>query len=451
MRILTQGRTRLAALAAASCLLLTGCDFSVYSLPLPGGADVGDNPYEITVEFRDVLDLVPQSAVKVDDVSVGRVEDVELDGYAAKVTLLLNRSVKLPGNAIAEIRQTSLLGEKFVSLSPPPNPSSDTLGDGDTIGLDRSGRNTEVEEVLGALSLILNGGGVGQLKTITVELNKALDGHEDTARSVLSRLNETMGQLDGGKTKILDAIDRVNSLAVELNKHTGDLDLALKELPSAIQSLDGQRDDLVKMLRALANLSSVGTRVIQASKQGTIESLNSLAPVLSALAKSGDDLANSLQIVLTFPFMDAIVGKNPQQARDLHMGDYTNLNATLDLNLETILGGQIPGLPGGPTAPGLPSISLPGLPSLDLPTVGLPGSGGGGLLGGGGNGGGNGGGGNGGNGGGGGGGLLGGGGPLGNRAAVGDQSAAQARADRKQQAQELSELAGLLGWGVLHR
>ena len=42
--------------------------------------------------------------------------------------------------------------------------------------------------------------------------------------------------------------------------------------------MDGQRDDLIKMLRALGDLSSVGTRVIQASKQGTIDSLNALAP-----------------------------------------------------------------------------------------------------------------------------------------------------------------------------
>ena len=41
-------------------------------MPLPGGADLGGDPYAVTVEFRDVLDLVPQSAVKVDDVTVGQ-------------------------------------------------------------------------------------------------------------------------------------------------------------------------------------------------------------------------------------------------------------------------------------------------------------------------------------------------------------------------------------------
>jgi phospholipid/cholesterol/gamma-HCH transport system substrate-binding protein len=36
---------------------------------------------------------------------------------------------------------------------------------------------------------------------------------------------------------------------------------------------------------------------------------------------------------LTYPFVDAVVGKNPAQARNLHMGDYTNLSVQLDLNL----------------------------------------------------------------------------------------------------------------------
>ncbi len=64
---------RALALSVASLMMLTACDFDVYSLPLPGGADVGDNSYAVTVQFRDVLDLVPQSAVKVDDVTVGKV------------------------------------------------------------------------------------------------------------------------------------------------------------------------------------------------------------------------------------------------------------------------------------------------------------------------------------------------------------------------------------------
>ena len=78
-----------------------------------------------------MLDLVPKSSVKVSDVTVGQVTDVDLDGYHAVVTIELRNDTGLPDNAVATIRQTSLLGEKFVSLAPPETGASDEpLGDG---------------------------------------------------------------------------------------------------------------------------------------------------------------------------------------------------------------------------------------------------------------------------------------------------------------------------------
>jgi phospholipid/cholesterol/gamma-HCH transport system substrate-binding protein len=333
---------RVAALVCVGALSLTGCDFSVYSLPLPGGADLGDDPYQVTVHFRDVLDLVPQSAVKVDDVTVGKVDRIELDGYTAEVTVLLRKDVELPDNAEAKIRQTSLLGEKFVSLAPPETgASSDELGDGDVIPLERTGRNPEVEEVLGAMSLLLNGGGVAQLKTIATELNNALEGREGNIRSVLDQLDTFMGQLDDNKETIVQAIESLNRLAVSLNEQKGAITLALDEMPGALASINRQRDDLVKMLQALSDLSSVGTQVIRDSKVATIDSLRSLAPTLTKLAEAGDAFPKSLQVFLTYPFVDAVVGKNPAQARNLHMGDYTNLSVQTDLDLTG--GAQLPG------------------------------------------------------------------------------------------------------------
>ena len=82
------------------------------------------------------------------------------------------------------------------------------------IPIERAGRNPEVEEVLGALSLLLNGGGVAQLKTITQELNLALEGREDSARSVLRNLRTFTGQLDDNKADIVDAIESLNRLAI---------------------------------------------------------------------------------------------------------------------------------------------------------------------------------------------------------------------------------------------
>ncbi|WP_395696078.1 MCE family protein [Nocardioides sp.] len=340
----------------AGAVLLTGCDFDVYKLPLPGGTSV-DDPITVKAEFADVLDLVPKSTVKINDVSVGKVTDVDLVGRHAEVTMQIPRDTELPDNAIAQIRQTSLLGEKFVSLSPPAkDPSAEPLGDGDVIDLDHTGRNPEVEEVLGALSLLLNGGGVAQLKTISTELNQALGGREDVARDVLDQIRTFVGQLDENKAQIVRAIDSLNGLAVSVRRQEGSIDAALEQLPSALTSLDQQRADLVKMLRSLDHLGAVGVRVIQASKAGTIETLRQLNPVLTELGNSGSAFVKSFNVFLTYPFVDEVVGRDPQVARNLHMGDYTNLSIRLNLDLS----GGVSGLPTQ-----LPTL----LPSEVDPTV----------------------------------------------------------------------------------
>lgn len=338
----TLRRTRLVLGMMLASVTLSACEFDIYSLPLPGGPDTGEDPITITAQFADVLDLVPKSTVKVNDVTVGKVTDVDLEGYTATVTMELRNDVDLPDDAVARLRQTSLLGEKFVELDEPPTGGSEErLGEGDVIEIESTGRNPEVEEVLGALSLVLNGGGVAQLKTISSELNNALEGREDSARSVLQQVDTLVGTLDENKDDIVEAIQRLNQLAIAVRQQQGTIDDALDELPSALRSLDSQREDLVQMLQSLNELGDVGVRVIQQSKDTTIETIRQLQPVLTELANSGDAFVKSVNVALTYPFVDEVVGRDPQVARNLHMGDYTNLS----IQLEVDLSGGITGIP----------------------------------------------------------------------------------------------------------
>lgn len=357
-------RAATAGIAILSVTALTACQ-GVYDLPLPGGAAGGSDVYRVTAEFADVLDLVPQSSVKVNQVTVGTVEKIELNGWTARVTLRLPNSVKLPDNAIAELKQTSLLGEKYVQLEPPTGIAPvGVLGNGDNIPLARTGRNTEVEEVLSALSLLLNGGGVAQLKLIQSELSKALGGNETQIRDLIVQLNTFVGGLDKQKAEIVRAIDGIDALSAKLALRKGDLAAALEALPKGLKVLADQRKQLTAMLTALSNLGAVGTQVITATKADTVANLQALAPVLSQLTLAGDNLPKSLQLLLTYPF--------PDEAINTIHGDYTNLYVTADLDLRS-LGGNL-GLPPLPTVPGpglpsLPPLPLPPLPPLPLPPL----------------------------------------------------------------------------------
>ncbi|RYY47778.1 MAG: MCE family protein [Actinomycetales bacterium] len=305
---------RTVAAGAASAVLLSGCSFSPYELPLPGGADLGSDPYTVTVQFRDVLDLVPQSAVRVDDIAVGKVTKIRLDGWTATATLKINRDVELPDNAEAQIRQTSLLGEKFVSLAPPTTGGVGQLGNGDRIPLDRSGRNPDIEEVLGAASLLLNGGGLEKTNTIVKELNKTLDGNEPEIKQLLQSTTTFVGQLDDNKADILTALEKVDNLARATQDQEGAITAALDDLPEALRVLNAQRDDLVGLLTSLDGLSDTATGVIRRSKDDTLAVLRDLEPTLRELANAGDDLATASQLIFSFPFTDAIVGGSPARA-----------------------------------------------------------------------------------------------------------------------------------------
>ncbi|MFD5846167.1 MCE family protein [Streptomyces chartreusis] len=363
-----------AAWAAIGSLLLSGCEFNGwYDVQLPGGAASDGDAYHVTVEFRDVLDLVPQSAVKVNDVTVGAVEKVELDGWHARVRLRVADSVELPANAIAELRQTSMLGEKYVALSRPTDTTPvGRLRDGDAIPLSRSGRNPEIEEVLSALSALLNGGGVAQLKTITVELNKALEGRENRVGSLLMELNVFLGGLDEQKQDIVRALKAVDRLAKRLGREKRTIAEAVDAMPPALKVLADQRRDLTRMLTSLSKLGKTGTRVVNASHDDTVANLRQLRPILQQLNKAGDDLPDSLELLTTYPF--------PRNAVDAIKGDYVNLHITADLDLAGIYG-NLTEKPGGgrdgdgkPQGPQLPETpDLPDVPDLPSPpTVPAP-------------------------------------------------------------------------------
>lgn len=314
---------RLPLVAVALVFSLAGCS-GVEGITLPGGANLGGHPYTVKADLSDVLSLVPQSAVKVNDVPVGRVTKIVLapDGWSAEVTMRVNGDVKLPANAYAAVQQSSLLGEKYINLTAPATDPRGTLANGDVIPISRTNRDAEVEEVLGALSLLLNGGGVNQLRTITMELNKATKGNESQIRSALGQIDVLASNLNANKQNITAALDGVDRLSTVLAARQQQIGNVLTNFSPGLKVLEQQRNDLVTMLNSLNNLSGVAVNTVNQSKDQLVADLTALAPTLQRLADAGDALPQSLQVLVTYPFTDQVLN-------DIK-GDYLNVYLTLD-------------------------------------------------------------------------------------------------------------------------
>ena len=139
------------------------------------------------------------------------------------VTITVNGDVELPANAVAgsssprcSARSSSSWPRRATRSRRAP------LEDGALIPLERTNRNVEVEELLGALSLVLNGGGLAQLQTINHELGDALEGREDGIKDTLDQLDTFIGGLDEQKAEINRALDSVERARRDPGRPDGD-------------------------------------------------------------------------------------------------------------------------------------------------------------------------------------------------------------------------------------
>ncbi|MGK8501805.1 MCE family protein [Nocardia asiatica] len=400
-------RTAVVAVGLAVALGVSGCQWDgLNSLPMPGTEGTAPGSYQVRVQMPNVTTLTRNSPVRVHDVTVGTVSRIEVEDWHALVTVTLNPDVRLPANAVAKIGQTSLLGSNHLELAAPTDQAPEgELKAGDVIPLARAGIFPTTEQVLSSLSVVLNGGGVAQLETITRELNSALTGREEAIRDLLPQLNELTTNLDRQTGDIIAAMSGLDRLGGQLAEQRDVVAAAIEQIHPALTVLADRRANITRALSALGELSDVVRRIVAASGEDLKANLDSLVPALKALSDTGNNLTEALKILATFPF--------PMKNLDHAIkGDYLNLFMTVDITgrrldsnflTGTPLGGRFGGVEGAlgsfapgtaaqngdpatgplqppppepsqpaPTIPGLPPI--PGLPAIPGLTVPMPGN-----------------------------------------------------------------------------
>jgi virulence factor Mce-like protein len=289
---------RRVAAAILSALALTGCGVTAADLPLPGGGVDGPT-YRLTAVFSDALNLPDKAHVKLDGVDVGVVEDISAKEFTARVTMAVQQKVVLPKGTTAELRQATPLGDVFVALHVPKQ-AAEPLRQGDTIPISATSAAASVEDTLAALSALVNGGGLGQLKTIIREVNTALDGRGAQTAHLINELTTTLSALN----QRTNDIDRILTSAVSLTdtakQRQGTIDAAFAELAPAIKVLSGQTDRLTKVLTEVSQVSDLGNKVINQTEPQIRSLLRDLGPVLDGFnglrSSLGPTLANMIQV-----------------------------------------------------------------------------------------------------------------------------------------------------------
>ncbi|HEY5844082.1 MAG TPA: MCE family protein, partial [Mycobacterium sp.] len=291
--------------------------------------------YTITVQLPDVSTLPQNSPVMVNDVTVGSVSGIEAlqrsDGsFLAAAKLSLDKGVNLPANATARVAQTSLLGSQHIELvAPLDEPEVGRLEDGSEIPLERTGRYPTTEEVLSSLGVVVNKGNLGALQDITEETYNAVVGREGTFAGLIPRLAELTGSLDRQTNDIIAAAEGLDRFAGILARSKDSLGRTLDTLPAALEVLNRNRTTIVDAFSALRGFATLGSRILQQTKDDFAADFKDLYPVIKSLNDNADYFVKSLEFLPTFPF-------HYKYLRNAVRGDYLNVFVTFDLTVRRL-------------------------------------------------------------------------------------------------------------------
>ena len=325
---MTARRTLLAAAAVCLALTASGCAFDgLNSLPLPGAVGRGADATTYHVEIANVSTLESNSPVMIDDVVVGSVGTMRVRDWHADVEISVKPGVVVPANAVASVGQTSLLGSMHLALDPPPGEAPrGRLAPGATLGLNKSSTYPSTEQTLSALSVVINGGGVGQIGDIVSELNKALDGRQPQIKDLLTRLNDFVGVLATQRDSINATVTSLNRLADTFAGQRDVLTKALNRIPPALDVLVAERPRLTAALQKLGDFSTLASGLINDTQADLVRNLRNLEPTLKALADVGPELNEAIAYFTALPYGQATIDRAIR-------GDYLNQYIIFDFTV----------------------------------------------------------------------------------------------------------------------
>jgi phospholipid/cholesterol/gamma-HCH transport system substrate-binding protein len=319
---------RLLVIACSVAVTATGCAFQgVNSLPLPGAVGRGTGAITYHVEIANVGTLESNSPVMIDDVVIGSVGKMTVQGWHADVEISVKPDVVIPANAVASVGQTSLLGSMHLAVNPPlGQPPTGRLQPGATIPLNRSSTYPSTEQTLSSLSAVVNGGGLGQIGDIIHNFNAALSGREDQVRDLITRLDTFVGMLDRQHDNIIASVEALNRLAATFAEQRDVITQALRKIPPALDVLNKERPRITMALDKLRTFSDTASGLVNDTQADLVKNLQNLEPTIKALADIGPDLDAAIAQATVYPYAQSFIDRAVR-------GDYVNFYAILDLTV----------------------------------------------------------------------------------------------------------------------
>lgn len=254
---------------------------AIFYLRLP--ATFGIGTYGVSADFVAGGGLYKNANVTYRGVAVGRVESVGLNPNGVTAHMRLNSGTAIPSNVTATVRSVSAIGEQYIDLVPPENPSSTKLRNGFRIQRQNTRIGQDVADLLRQAETLLGSLGDTRLRELLHEAFIATNGAGPELARLIESARLLVDEASANYPQVSQLIDQagpflqaqiraggdIKSLADGLARFTWQLRAAdprlrdtLADAPDAIDeantAFSGIRPSFPALAASLANLGRVG-------------------------------------------------------------------------------------------------------------------------------------------------------------------------------------------------
>jgi virulence factor Mce-like protein len=260
----------------------------------------GSDQKTLVAHFPRTISIYEGSEVRVLGVPVGEIEQVTPSGTDVEVRMVYDAEVKIPADAKAVIIAPSIVGDRFVQLTPAYS-GGEVLSDAVELSVDQTSVPLELDQIyesLDQLNVALGPNGAnkdGALSDLLAQTARNFGGQGESFNQTITNFAKLSATLDNNKEELFGSAAQLQKFVSTLAENDQTVRRFNQSLADVSELLAGERQELTSSLDNLSVAMTEVSSFVRDNKDSLGRNIKGLNRVSKVLVKQRDALDEVLQ------------------------------------------------------------------------------------------------------------------------------------------------------------
>lgn len=267
----------------------------------------GGDQKTLVAHFPRTISIYEGSDVRILGVPVGKVTKVTPSGTDVVVEMAYDPKIQVPADAKAVIIAPSIVGDRYVQLTPTYEEGDQVIADGEVLDTDRTAVPLELDQIYSSidqLTVALGPTGAnktGALSDLLETTAKNFGGEGAQFHQTIENFSKLSQTLDDNKDELFGSARQLEGFINTLAKNDTTVRSFNQSLANVSTMLSGERNELAASLKNLATAMTQVSSFVKENRDAlgrNIKGLNRVAKVLVHQRNNLDEVLTDAPLAL---------------------------------------------------------------------------------------------------------------------------------------------------------